>query len=402
MNSKQFELLSFNWWNKYYKSIYTSQKSGFYNLNGYDLLYPNIMITTDCNDYFIVEFTGASKTFNGLKKKESKKVNIHNYFSQFDVVSGEPLFVMGTKNVCLSNLVLSQNVEIEQAKKRFPGLELIGTVLMNTCESHNSTGSVFQFNDEFVSCCLDNCMIVNKAELSIRTKHIISAFIFSKDATEEDIVEMFNYSVKQYTKGIQIAVNEWSKKLILASQFQNIYLWPGLHETTIGEFLDKNREIIYEALKTNELVYEPYLKWIEKDQACEDDAINPDMLILRDDGYYDILDLKTIEKSKRKLTAGERKRRRPASSVMTGIAQLANYKEYFDYDKNCSFAMEKYKIKVNLPKLILIIGSWENVNKVELEEATRMFNDVIVIDYDTLCHLYLGANTSTNLQAPTI
>ena len=57
--------------------------------------------------------------------------------------------------------------------------------------------------------------------------------------------------------------------------------------------------------------------------------------------------------------------------VENGIAQLANYEEYFNFEKNREFGLAKYSIKISDPKLILIVGSYENASREELDEASR-------------------------------
>ncbi len=74
------------------------------------------------------------------------------------------------------------------------------------------------------------------------------------------------------------------------------------------------------------------------------------------------------------------------------MAQLANYKEYFDYPKNADYARDKYGIQVNEPKLVLVVGSWENSSSDEVNQAQRRYPDIEVIDYDTFCHLFIGVS----------
>jgi hypothetical protein len=132
------------------------------------------------------------------------------------------------------------------------------------------------------------------------------------------------------------------------------------------------------------------MPWVEKVEQNKDEAaINPDLMIERDDGYYDIYDLKTAALDKFSLTKGTRARRRFIDYVNEGIAQLANYEEYFTFPANREVAWQKYRIKVEDPNLVLVVGNFDNVNRVEIDEASRGYRNITIIDYDSLMQLFL-------------
>ncbi len=183
---------------------------------------------------------------------------------------------------------------------------------------------------------------------------------------------------------------------MLSGQFANMFLIPKVRETTIGEFLKANSQIINKAFDCQRFVYEPDLEWIEGNEKYPDEkTINPDLMIEREDGFFDIVDLKTIKDESKRITTGQHKRRRFIDYVSEGIAQLSNYKEYFTYEKNRSHAFAKYGIKVDNPKLILVVGSYDNVNAEEVREACRAYKeDLEIRDYDTLNTSYLQNSKS--------
>jgi hypothetical protein len=180
------------------------------------------------------------------------------------------------------------------------------------------------------------------------------------------------------------------EELLVAGQMQSMYLFPGLHETTIGEFMNQHPEVIKRVFNAMNFEYEPYLEWKEHDGTVQDAAINPDLMIQRKDGYYDIYDLKTALLQKKKITKGERRRRRFIDYVEEGVSQLANYREYFCYEQNASHAKEKYGIEVKDPNLVLVVGSYENSDPDQVIQACRKYNNVHIVDYDTLCKAYIG------------
>lgn len=142
-------------------------------------------------------------------------------------------------------------------------------------------------------------------------------------------------------------------------------------------------------MATSKYIYEPELEWRQHDGTCVDRSINPDLLVQRPDGYFDIYDLKTAATHRANLTKGGRKRRRFVDYVDEGVAQLANYREYFQYPGNAEHAKQKYGVEVKEPKLVLIVGSWDNVNATEVKQACRRYSaDVEIVDYDTLRFIY--------------
>ncbi|EPU1201600.1 hypothetical protein ACVUNX_005261, partial [Klebsiella pneumoniae] len=87
----------------------------------------------------------------------------------------------------------------------------------------------------------------------------------------------------------------------------------------------------------------------------------------------------------------ERRRRRFIDDVDEGIAQLDNYEEYFTYDGNKKYALDKYNVSISEPRKILIIGNVENTVLIEVEQALRGRKDNLVIDYDSLISYYVGS-----------
>ncbi len=128
----------------------------------------------------------------------------------------------------------------------------------------------------------------------------------------------------------------------------------------------------------------------------EESFINPDLLIERPDGYFDIVDFKLAGIHKKKLTKASRKRRRFIDYVCEGIAQLSNYEFYFSFEGNQKHALEKFGVKVRNPNLMLVIGNDENYIKQEVEEALRVFKNskLKIVDYDTLISKFLNESKS--------
>ena len=365
------------------------QSNGNINSNGGSVLYPNILMVTNCSGFYIAELVGAVREYNGLVVKRHKEKSIYRYLSQFDDSEPDSCVHLDGGNHGLRFLCLAQDADFKAVETRFPSIELYGSKLNRV----GGKGSVISFGPNFESCSIENCVLVNRSDNLYRCKNILSTYIFKSTITKPKIIEFFNKVLgEKKVKCVHTIQGGSEERLIVAGQLQSMYLLPGLHETTIGEFLKLHPDIIKKAFKTEHFEYEPYLKWLEHDGTCDDVAINPDLLIKRADGCYDIYDLKTAALAKKNVTKGGRKRRRFIDYVEEGVAQLANYEEYFTYSKNAVHAMEKYGIKVENPKLVLVVGSWENSSPDEVSQARRRYSNIEIIDYDTFCHLFIGAS----------
>ncbi|WP_367103716.1 Shedu anti-phage system protein SduA domain-containing protein [uncultured Psychrobacter sp.] len=386
----------------YFKYIFEMEKEGNLDLWGNTLLYPNILLITNCSGFYVAELIGAVRKYDGLKVKIHKEKSIYRYLSQFD--DSEPVSNDSKLDSCvyldsdrtyIKGLGLARNADFKVVKERFPSIELYNSILNWTGEK--GKGSVISFGPNFESCLIENCVLVNRLDNLYRCKNILAAYIFKSSSPKQKLIDFFSQVLSgKEVKGIHTIQWQLEEQLVIAGQLQNIYLFPSLHETTIGEFLKLHPETIKKAFKTEHFEYEPYLKWLEHDGTCEDTAINPDLLIKRSDGYYDIYDLKTAALAKENITKGGRKRRRFIDYVEEGVAQLVNYEEYFTYLKNAVHAKEKYGIEIKNPKLVLVVGSWENSSPEEVVQARRRYTGVEIIDYDTFCHLFIGAKISSS------
>jgi hypothetical protein len=376
---------TYSWWTSYLELIVKAHEEGTLDSGTGILLFPNILLVTKCDGYFVAELIGASKTFNGLRIKKHREPSIYRYFSQFDASEPDPCMHLDGGHHGFRFICLAQEAEFEAVKSRFPQIELYGSKL-NRVGGH---GSVFSFGDNFSSCAIENCVLVNKREHVYRCKNILSAYVVKSGISKMELVGLFEWTTADgQVKGVHtVADNE--DKLVVSGQLQSMYLFPSLRETTIGKFINLHPEIIKKAFKTDHFEYEPYLEWLEHDGTCEDRAINPDLMVKRQDGFFDIYDLKTALLNKSNVTKGGRKRRRFIDSIEEGVAQLANYREYFSYQKNAEHAKEKYGIIIKEPNLVLVVGSYENSYIDEVNQACRRYEGIDIIDYDTFCHLFI-------------
>jgi hypothetical protein len=386
MLADKFKKITHERWKDYLQRI-QSHMNDIPLPNDVTLLFPNILLYTTTNDYFVVELIGARERFSSLSLKLHKEISINRYLNQFSDEPADGLFHLDGAGMTFTNLCLAQEADLKELELRFPAIGLFPSRLIRK----DGKGAVFSFGPNFEYVTINNCIIVNKESSAFRSKHVLFMLIIRRNVTEnrykEILKEIFENNI---LKGVHLCPRGKENNYILAGQLQNLYLFPNLHETVIGEFLYSHPEIIHKSLSTKNFKYEPDLLWIEGPERNKDKAINPDLLVERSDGFYDIYDLKTAALTKQKITKGLRRRRRFIDYIQEGIAQLANYREYFLFQKNRDYAKEKYGIEISDPNLTLIVGNYENVNPKEIQEACRQLdNNIIIMDYDSLVQLFL-------------
>jgi hypothetical protein len=381
-------------WKNYFNKVSSLQKKGeLTHLGDEILLYPNIILFTNCAGYYTCELLGVSEAYVGLTIKKSQSASIYRYLNQFDDGEPDPLFELG-RGGRFAFLTLSQSIDLDVVSKRFPSVQFYKAALIRD----NGRGSVFSFREEFDSCIVDCCVIVNVSGPLSRCKNILHLMICRNSIASAGIAGCYqDYMNDPLIKGVHNVAGQDKKRQVVAGQLQNLYLFKGLHETTLGEFFRLHPDIVYRAFNTDSFHYEPHLRWVEHDGTCEDEAINPDLLVRRADGFYDIFDLKNGLIDTRNVTKGGRKRRRFIDYVEEGVAQLVNYREYFTYPKNALLAKEKYGVEVSSPNLVLVVGNWDNSSVDEVQQACRRYPDIRIIDYDSLCHMFLGTDLQGRL-----
>lgn len=369
MDFEQFQQISLKELNWYFQFI--EKYVGNYwhlQLRPGSVLFPNIALFTETKDHFILELFGISKNKNALKVKLHRETSTVTYLSQSKLTEGETgrFILQGSINGGISGCFIRRELDYKILKERFPFCDKLWN---HTAQFilEGGDGFYFDFQDEFQNCYMNNCILGNRFGNIHRLKHISFISIVNQKKTLKEYHKWFNeilinallerakalirFNFQESLEsvnplvGTRFCANELEESYILAGQFSNIFLFPGLRETTIGEFIHKNPAIIKQAFSCKSFLYEPELKWIEGNPDPTETSINPDLMVELSDGSFDIYDLKTAAIDKQSITKGGHRRRRFIDYVQEGIAQLVNYKEYFKFEKNQHFAQKKYKIK---------------------------------------------------------
>jgi len=70
------------------------------------------------------------------------------------------------------------------------------------------------------------------------------------------------------------------------------------------------------------------------------------------------------------------------------IGQLDTYKRYFEQEKNKEWALKKYGVKIKNPRLIGIVGNYDNFLQDEVDLVLRQYkDDIVIISYSDLINL---------------
>jgi hypothetical protein len=282
----------------------------------------------------------------------------------------------------------------ERAEQRYPLLlSLNETALAHT----GDIGRCVDIPPDVGRIVFGDLTLVNSKDGIVRARRINVAVVVRKD---DDVDAYRRYLSREVSRGdawidagVTVVLRGEEEAVVTAGNLSNLYLMDGLHETELGKFLQEHDDIILSALQYQAAMHQPILEWVEGNPDPQERSVQPDLLLRRLDGTWDICDLKLGLVDKRSITVGRRRRRDVRSEVSAGISQLANYREYFQYPANRKFALEAYGVEVVNPTLILIVGTQENVDATQVAEAMRPYDSSVeILDWDTLLELYLALN----------
>lgn len=108
----------------------------------------------------------------------------------------------------------------------------------------------------------------------------------------------------------------------------------------------------------------------------------PDFLLERvSDGYCDILDIKLPSK---KVLVGSETRRRFSYEVDEALAQVNEYREYFNNPEDREKVEKAYGLKIYKPSMLVLIGGSTNIDVEELIKIRDRREDGEVITYNDI------------------
>jgi hypothetical protein len=148
-------------------------------------------------------------------------------------------------------------------------------------------------------------------------------------------------------------------------------------EKIIDDFIKKNANFFAEALGYEKAIAQQRLKIIDG-IGLNGDYLQPDYLMLKKDGTYDILDLKKA--LTHQITVGSRNRLRFSSYVNELIGQLEGYRRYFASNKNREWVQANLGITIaENPRLMGVVGNHNNFIRSSVDLVSEAYKDEITI-----------------------
>lgn len=388
---------------KNFKTLCKSEVEGIISydstriIQNYNLaeVYPNTIVFFKTPTHFGFELLGVSKSPESLNSKERKIEALSDVFSLFPKRTKRASAMSVVDGFSIAGMKISEEEVEKKWVNKTPIMEKYERDMIFT----SNMEAVVDVSRVATHCSFSRFLIAQHHLGLNRCKHIFFMAIFSRKVKSLEQLKSWVEEVSRHpaTRGDFLARTQYlpaffqgvppdDVSLELVSQIQNISKSPGMHETSIADFIIKNGSALERYFSSQNFLYEKSLDWIEHDGTVEESSIRPDLFVQREDGFYDIVDFKLARMDKGKLTVGQRNRRKFSAYVSDEIHQLANYEWYFSFPKNAKFAYEKYGIKIKAPMLYLIVGNSENIIHQEVTEALRAHpaGKFVVVDYDSL------------------
>jgi len=368
-------------------------------------LFPSMLLFTETDTHYVFELLGSQPAHLPMLVKVNSRVGSFNrVVGGFDPdVSTMYMFGTGTSEPTnmhcqFVNDNLTSALHMEQLGDRFPGFAKIAPKAQLRV-----LGAFPSFMALDAQCIrtltVSKCYLTSNVGTLVRPRYINFLFGDSKGVDDreftEDLDRIMNIPSNDLM-GVTIVPTGELEALVLAAEFASFYL-QDVEETTLTQFLAKHEDVVSRAFNGERVFFEQTLPWIDGNPDESETSIRPDMIVRRNDGTWLIVDFKLPLLDKKNVTKGKRVRRRFIYSVNDGISQLANYADYFGSAANRKAAAEILGEAVSSPKVALVVGSSENVNIIEVNEAKRSLKDIDIVDYDTLIRLSLAGSQAGGL-----
>lgn len=405
MRIKEFEKIVKKIFQKHLNNINNKINKDF-TINGDHSFTDKIRIATT-PDHYILELCGSTK----YSKDEIIKVDVlskekFNNATSF-VLPGERVddrvedgFCIKANNVGLTNLLIGTKYDKDFAKN-----------IINILD----TGANLKFINSDIPICVDknaDCVYLINIEI-LRFENIkiyyrlIPVMIIIKKETQrikliawlEKIIQDNLSTASTHGSIIGLNIHPISTVLNMANQLYGLSN-QHINERVLDKFIQNHKKHFIDIFNCHDLLDQRQytLKWIKRNDGDPSES-KPDYLIKNKDGYCDILDIKTgavgansIVKFK-KMSGGGKTRMRFIDYVDELLAQLDDYKKYFNYKENREWAEQKYGIKVNNPRLIGIVGNYNNFENKDVSKILERYkNEIYLISYHDLANLLISKN----------
>lgn len=365
-----------------------------------DYSFTNILRIAESPTHFICELYGSKEY------KPSQRISLSVAHKAEKVPSTTSFFVPGN-NICDA---MTASITIGGIGNSFTALR-IGTD--HDVERVNRIFNLNRFTATIVSNkallplkiidadCLSliDIELIRAADLRIFYRIIPSAFIVKKNIMKDRLEKWLTEQVEASAKlcavtnkiiglntTIDLISDTFAKQLISLSN-------QDVKESTIDSFVLENANYFAKALGYIDAYSQKTLKWIEREPNDPYES-KPDYLMKKGNNCFDILDLKTGALKYKSVTKSLRSGRDGKARIRFNdyvselIAQLHDYKKYFASETNSKWAYMQHGIKVEDPKLIGIVGHYNNFDKDEVDTVLNQYrHNIAIMSYYDVANL---------------
>lgn len=382
---------------RYFEGVAQRLRSGTLEApDGWLYLFPTVSLFTKTHTHYTFELFGARRRYADLRSKVHNALSFNDLLGDFEydgptayTLSFEASESRAAPRV-FSHLALAAQRTLSALDSRFPGVaDLYPTKLIRVVEDEVECIKSVDGSGLNGVLLIDDCLITNSLGPLVRARYTNLFFAIPADVGHQELSEALNQLIaagSSQPPGVLLVRQGHQESVAQAGQFANLYL-QGAKETTLTQFLEDHSDIIRRALRASNIFFQPDLLWYEGNSDPDEEAIQPDIILRRQDGTWLIIDFKLPLLHKGSITTGGHRRRRFTYTTADGVAQLHNYREFFEYEANRSSAVAKLSGEVRDPQLMLVVGTSENINLTEVNEAMRALKPIDIVDYDTLIRL---------------
>lgn len=359
-----------------------------------DYSFPSYLRIGESPHHWMAELTGAKEIININNYKleapniSEKYENTSAFFNPgVDIEdSMKPVFnIRAAKEVGFINLCIATNYDYTAFKK------FINLKTSSTKVKYDSAEVPITIQSGCKMIYFYNVDLIRTENFKLFFKSIPTAIAVKKNITRNELKQFLKLIVKKLYKssppnifGINIGYSYSSEKF--ARDLLSLTNQP-IREPIIDRFIQKHSNFFTKGLGYQRGLSQIELKIIEGDFG-DKKSLKPDYLMLRNDGFYDILDLKTSALKKKSISIGDTSRMRFNAYVSEMISQLVGYERYFKLEKNYKWVLENYDIKIKNPKLIGIVGSFQNFDRYQVDLALEQYKDnIAILSYSDLINL---------------
>lgn len=360
--------------------------------------YPTMLRVGESPSHFIAELVGSTEFSPShkpyklhLPKKPERFPNTDSFFNPgFDIhidQKANPQFAVSSQGSTFSNITFC--TEYDKAtflkKVNFPISDAkIKSTFSEKPLSIQANGNYLLFR---------HIDLIRTDSFRVLFRTISTAFVIRKSEEATSLSNWLTQSASFYVsqKGASFdvlglnfgfdATSEGFARQLASLSYQNI------SERTIDRFIQTHDPLFAKALGYRRALPQVELQWV--DRIADDPMVSkPDYILERDDGFFDILDLKKALLTYKSVTTGKKARIRFNAYVSDLTAQLSGYKRYFSSQKNLERANDEYGIKVRNPQLIGVVGNYDSFQREKVDLALEQYKDSItILSYHELINL---------------